>query len=73
MLVIDLVVDIYNVISICYVVLVGGENLVVYCGELWLVIVCGDELFDMLKLVELVVEYLELGEVIWWDDIGVIC
>lgn len=49
MVVLDLVVDFYNVVSLCYVVLVGGENSVVYCGLLWLVFVDGSEIFDILK------------------------
>lgn len=69
----DPVVDIYNAISICYAIPVGGENLAAYSGAPRLTLADGSEPFDTFKEGEPVVENPEPGEVIWRDDLGVTC
>ena len=69
----DPVVDIYNAISIRYAIPVGGENLAAYAGAPRLTLAEGNEPFDTLKEGQPVIEYPDVGEVIWRDDIGVTC
>lgn len=70
---IDPIVDLYNAVSLRYALPVGGENLTAYNGSPRLLIAEGTEPFDTMKAGEPVVEYPDLGEVIWCDDQGVTC
>jgi DNA/RNA-binding domain of Phe-tRNA-synthetase-like protein len=70
---IDRLTDIYNAISVRYLLPVGGEDLSRYSGGARLVRAVGDEPFDTMRDGEPVVERPEPGEVIWRDDAGVTC
>lgn len=67
------VVDIYNAVSIRYAIPVGGENLAAYTGAPRLTLADGSEPFDTVKEGQPGMEYPEVGEVIWRDDVGVTC
>ncbi|WP_040591679.1 B3/B4 domain-containing protein [Mesorhizobium metallidurans] len=67
------VVDLYNAVSLKYAIPVGGENHDAYVGRPFLTIADGTETFDTLMNGEAVDDPPLLGEVIWRDDIGVIC
>jgi len=69
----DPVVDIYNAVSIRYAIPVGGENLAAYNGAPRLTLADGSEPFDTVKEGQPGMEYPEVGEVIWRDDVGVTC
>lgn len=69
----DPVVDLYNAVSLCYAVPVGGENLDAYRGSPRLIIASGSEPFDTMKEGQPATEYPEPGEVVWCDDTGVTC
>ncbi|AUU82789.1 B3/4 domain-containing protein [Leclercia adecarboxylata] len=69
----DPVVDIYNAVSIRYAIPVGGENLAAYTGAPRLTLADGSEPFDTVKEGQPGMEYPEVGEVIWRDDVGVTC
>jgi len=70
---IDRLTDIYNAISVKYLLPVGGEDLARYRGPARLVRAAGDEPFDTTRDGQPVVEHPEPGEVIWRDDEGVTC
>jgi DNA/RNA-binding domain of Phe-tRNA-synthetase-like protein len=70
---IDLVVDLYNAISVQFAIAVGGENLAAYAGAPRLVIAEGSETFDTMKDGMPAHESPDAGEVIWRDDLGVTC
>jgi len=66
-------VDVYNAVSICQVLPVGGEDLDRYQGFPRLVRAVGNEVFETSADGEAVLEKPEAGEVIWVDDAGVTC
>lgn len=70
---IDPVVDLYNAVSLRYAVPVGGENGDAYQGNPRLVVASGNEPFDSIKDGQVIVEYPDIGEVVWCDDTGVTC
>ena len=70
---IDLLTDIYNAISIIHRVPIGGENLDAYVGAPRLVIAKGGEPFDTRENGEDTIHFVEPGEVVWRDDLGVTC
>ncbi|WP_019277037.1 B3/4 domain-containing protein [Vibrio coralliilyticus] len=70
---IDPIVDIYNAISIRYAIPVGGEDIDRYQGMPTLTIADGTEPFDTMKNGERSIEYPDVGEVIWRDEIGITC
>jgi DNA/RNA-binding domain of Phe-tRNA-synthetase-like protein len=70
---IDRLTDVYNAISIRYLLPVGGEDLDEYSGPAQLVRAAGDEPFGTMRDGEPVTEHPEPGEVIWRDDAGVTC
>ncbi|MGH3389093.1 MAG: B3/B4 domain-containing protein [Actinomadura sp.] len=70
---INRVVDVYNAVSVEYVLPVGGEDLDAYEGAARLVRAVGDEPFDTSADGTAVVEHPEPGEVVWRDDAGVTC
>ena len=65
--------DIYNAISVLHQIPLGGEDLSKYSGPPRLVRATGEEPFDTAANGETVIEYPELGEVVWCDDEGVTC
>jgi DNA/RNA-binding domain of Phe-tRNA-synthetase-like protein len=70
---IDRITDVYNAVSIAFLLPVGGEDLARYAGPARLVRAHGDENFDTVADGQPVVEHPEPGEVIWRDDRGVTC
>ncbi len=65
--------DIYNAISVIHQLPLGGEDLTRYDGAPQLRRAVGDEPFDTVAEGETVIEYPEVGEVVWCDDAGVTC
>jgi DNA/RNA-binding domain of Phe-tRNA-synthetase-like protein len=70
---IDRLTDIYNAISVRYLLPAGGEDLARYRGSARLARAAGDEPFDTVRDGEPVTGHPEPGEVIWRDDAGVTC
>jgi DNA/RNA-binding domain of Phe-tRNA-synthetase-like protein len=70
---IDRITDVYNAVSIAFLLPVGGEDLARYAGPARLVRAHDDENFDTVADGQPVVEHPEPGEVIWRDDRGVTC
>jgi DNA/RNA-binding domain of Phe-tRNA-synthetase-like protein len=70
---IDRITDVYNALSIAFLLPVGGEDLARYGGPARLVRAAGDEDFDTFAAGRPAVEHPEPGEVIWRDDRGVTC
>jgi DNA/RNA-binding domain of Phe-tRNA-synthetase-like protein len=70
---IDRITDVYNALSIAFLLPVGGEDLAGYTGPARLVRASGDEDFDTVAAGQQVVEHPDPGEVIWRDDRGVTC
>ena len=56
---IDPIVDLYNAISIQYAIPVGGENLAAYAGAPRLAIADGTELFDTMKMQQVLQTFFE--------------
>lgn len=70
---INLLVDLYNAVSVAHLVPVGGEDTDHILGGMRLVRAGGDEKFETAAGGEPVVEHPEAGEVVWQDDAGVTC
>lgn len=70
---IDRITDVYNAVSVAFLLPVGGEDLARYAGPARLVRADGDEDFDTFADGQPVVDHPEPGEVIWRDDRGVTC
>ena len=70
---IDRITDVYNAVSVAFVLPVGGEDLAHYAGPTRLVRADGDEDFDTFANGQQVVDHPEPGEVVWRDDRGVTC
>jgi DNA/RNA-binding domain of Phe-tRNA-synthetase-like protein len=70
---INLLVDLYNAISVAHLIPVGGEDIDHIQGGMRLVRAGGDEDFMTVSGGEEVVEHPEAGEVVWRDDAGVTC
>lgn len=70
---INRMVDLYNALSVCWAVPIGGEDLAAYAGPPRLVRATGDETFETLANGEAAVEHPEPGEVVWRDERGVTC
>lgn len=70
---VNVLVDLYNAISVAHLVPVGGEDLDRIQGGMRLVRATGDEEFVTVAAGEEVVEHPEAGEVVWRDDAGVTC
>src|SRR5919108_6531636 len=68
---IDRLTDIYNAISVRYLLPVGGEDLAQYRGPARLARAAGDEPFGTVRDGQPVTDHPEPGEVIWRDDDGV--
>jgi DNA/RNA-binding domain of Phe-tRNA-synthetase-like protein len=70
---INVLVDLYNAISVAHLVPVGGEDLDRIRGGMRLVRATGDEDFVTVAAGEEAVEHPDAGEVIWRDEEGVTC
>ncbi|MGW7404953.1 B3/B4 domain-containing protein [Streptomyces sp. NPDC054833] len=70
---INLLVDLYNAISVAHLIPVGGEDIDHIEGAMRLVRATGDEDFVTVAGGEEVVEHPDAGEVVWRDGIGVTC
>jgi DNA/RNA-binding domain of Phe-tRNA-synthetase-like protein len=66
-------VDLYNAISVTYMLPVGGEDAGRFEGKLRLLRASGQEPFDTIKDGAPALERPEPGEVVWADDAGVTC
>ncbi|MFF3615614.1 B3/4 domain-containing protein [Streptomyces sp. NPDC002580] len=70
---INVLVDVYNAISVAHLIPVGGEDTDHIRGAMRLVRATGDEEFVTVAGGEKVVEHPDAGEVVWRDDAGVTC
>ncbi len=70
---INLLVDLYNAISVAHLIPVGGEDVDRIEGGMHLVRATGDEDFVTAAGGEQVVEHPDAGEVVWRDETGVTC
>ena len=70
---INVLVDIYNAISVAHLIPVGGEDTDHILGAMNLVRATGDEDFVTVAAGEETVEHPDAGEVVWRDDAGVTC
>lgn len=70
---INAIVDLYNTLSVQYVLPIGGEDLAAYVGRPRLIRATGTEQFDTTRDGQSCVETVDRGEVVWRDDIGVTC
>ncbi|APS22787.1 B3/4 domain-containing protein [Streptomyces parvus] len=70
---INLLVDLYNAISVAHLIPVGGEDLDLIEGGMRLVRAEGNEDFVTVAGGEKAVEHPDAGEVVWCDDAGVTC
>ncbi|MGI5441588.1 B3/B4 domain-containing protein [Streptomyces shenzhenensis] len=70
---INLLVDLYNAVSVAHLIPVGGEDADRIEGAMRLVRATGDEDFVTVAGGEEVVEHPDAGEVVWRDDAGVTC
>ncbi|MFE7856249.1 B3/4 domain-containing protein [Streptomyces sp. NPDC057403] len=70
---VNLLVDLYNAVSVAHLIPVGGEDLDRIRGGMRLVRAAGDEDFVTVAEGEETVEHPDAGEVVWCDDAGVTC
>jgi DNA/RNA-binding domain of Phe-tRNA-synthetase-like protein len=70
---INLLVDLYNAISVAHLIPVGGEDIDRIQGGMRLVRAGGDEDFVTVAGGAEAVEHPDAGEVVWRDDLGVTC
>ncbi|MFI6335032.1 B3/4 domain-containing protein [Streptomyces sp. NPDC050535] len=70
---INVLVDVYNAISVAHLIPVGGEDTDRIKGGMRLVRAVGDEEFVTVAGGEQTVEHPDAGEVVWRDDAGVTC
>lgn len=70
---INLLVDLYNAISVAHLIPVGGEDIDRIEGGMHLVRARGDEDFVTVAGGEEIVEHPDAGEVVWRDERGVTC
>jgi DNA/RNA-binding domain of Phe-tRNA-synthetase-like protein len=70
---INVLVDVYNAISVAHLIPVGGEDIDRIQGGMRLVRATGDEDFVTVAGGEEAVEHPDAGEVVWCDDAGVTC
>ncbi|MDC0766951.1 B3/B4 domain-containing protein [Streptomyces sp. HD] len=70
---INLLVDLYNAISVAHLIPVGGEDIDRIEGGMRLVRATGEEDFVTVAGGEEAVEHPDAGEVVWRDDAGVTC
>jgi DNA/RNA-binding domain of Phe-tRNA-synthetase-like protein len=65
--------DLYNAVSVTFLVPIGGEDLDGYDGPPRLVVADGTEPFDTQADGQPMVHHADPGEVVWRDDTGVTC
>jgi DNA/RNA-binding domain of Phe-tRNA-synthetase-like protein len=70
---INVLVDLYNAISVAHLIPVGGEDLDRIQGGMHLVRATGEEDFVTVAGGEETVEHPDAGEVVWRDETGVTC
>ncbi|MFG2742446.1 MULTISPECIES: B3/B4 domain-containing protein [Streptomyces] len=70
---INLLVDVYNAISVAHLVPVGGEDIDHIEGGMHLVRATGEEDFVTVAGGEQVIEHPDAGEIVWRDEAGVTC
>ncbi|MER5943859.1 phenylalanine--tRNA ligase beta subunit-related protein [Streptomyces sp. NPDC001928] len=70
---INLLVDVYNAISVAHLIPVGGEDIDRIEGGMHLVRATGEEDFVTVAGGEELVEHPDAGEVVWRDEAGVTC
>ncbi len=70
---INVLVDLYNAISILHRVPIGGEDLDRYQGPARLILANGDEPFHTTVAGEATVDHPDPGEPVWIDDKGITC
>ncbi|MEW2632913.1 phenylalanine--tRNA ligase beta subunit-related protein [Streptomyces sp. NPDC048389] len=70
---INVLVDLYNAVSVAHLIPVGGEDTDRIKGGMRLVRATGEEPFATMAGGEEAVEHPEAGEVVWRDDEGVTC
>ncbi len=70
---INVLVDLYNAVSVLQRVPIGGEDLDRYQGPARLVLARGDEPFHTTADGEVIIDHADLGEPVWVDDDGVTC
>ncbi|MGW4273326.1 B3/B4 domain-containing protein [Streptomyces seoulensis] len=70
---INVLVDVYNAISVARLIPVGGEDLALIQGGMRLVRATGQEDFATVAGGEETVEHPDAGEVVWCDEAGVTC
>ncbi|MFJ9725704.1 B3/4 domain-containing protein [Streptomyces sp. NPDC101209] len=70
---VNLLVDLYNAVSVAHLIPVGGEDIDRIRGGMRLVRAAGDEDFVTVAGGEETVEHPDTGEVVWCDDAGVTC
>ncbi|WP_405578030.1 B3/4 domain-containing protein [Streptomyces sp. NBC_01092] len=70
---INLLVDVYNAISVAHLIPVGGEDVDRIEGGMHLVRATGEEDFVTVAGGEELVEHPDAGEVVWRDEAGVTC
>ncbi|MEV7323188.1 phenylalanine--tRNA ligase beta subunit-related protein [Streptomyces sp. NPDC093970] len=70
---VNLLVDLYNAVSVAHLIPVGGEDLDLIQGGMRLVRATGEEDFVTVAAGEEAVEHPDAGEVVWSDGAGVTC
>ncbi|GAA2304011.1 B3/4 domain-containing protein [Streptomyces hawaiiensis] len=70
---VNLLVDLYNAVSVAHLIPVGGEDLDRIQGGMRLIRATGEEDFVTVAGGEETVEHPDAGEVVWRDDAGVTC
>ncbi|MFC8244911.1 B3/B4 domain-containing protein [Streptomyces chartreusis] len=70
---INLLVDVYNAISVAHLVPVGGEDIDRIEGGMHLVRATGEEDFVTVAGGEQAIEHPDAGEIVWRDEAGVTC
>jgi DNA/RNA-binding domain of Phe-tRNA-synthetase-like protein len=70
---INVLVDLYNAVSILHRVPIGGEDLDRYRGQARLILATGDEPFHTTVDGEAAIDHPDPGEPVWIDDEGITC
>ncbi|MFF8595658.1 B3/4 domain-containing protein [Streptomyces sp. NPDC015220] len=70
---VNVLVDVYNAVSVAHLIPVGGEDLDLIQGGMRLVRATGEEDFPTVAAGEETVEHPDAGEVVWCDEAGVTC
>ena len=70
---INMIVNLYNAVSLDHVIPIGGEDRDKLTSDLALSVAAGTEAFDTRRSGENVVEHPDAGEIVWKDSTGVTC